>query len=171
MAQRAATASKEIKELIVNSDNQVKAGVELVNQAGSGLTEIVASVKKVADFVSEIAAASQEQSSGIDQVSGAITNMDEMTQQNAALVEETTAALNSAQSQVEDLRQAVGFFKTRQATQAATAVADDFQPRTQAPNPVAEQQKTLARRVATSGRASAAAVQSTLTTDGDWQEF
>jgi len=171
LAQRAATASKEIKELIVNSDTQVKAGVELVNQAGSGLTDIVTSVKKVADFVSEIAAASQEQSSGIDQVSNAITNMDEMTQQNAALVEETTAALNSAQSQIEDLRQAVGFFKTKQAMQAAPAVADDFQPRTQAPNPVAEQQKTLARRVATSGRASAAAVQSALTTDGDWQEF
>ncbi|MDH3371628.1 MAG: methyl-accepting chemotaxis protein, partial [Gammaproteobacteria bacterium] len=118
LAQRAATASKDIKELIVNSDNQVKAGVELVNQAGASLGEIVASVKKVADFVSEIAAASQEQSAGIDQVSNAITNMDEMTQQNASLVEETTAALTSAQTQLEDLRQAVGFFRTKQAEQA-----------------------------------------------------
>ena len=121
LAQRAAMASKDIKELIVNSDIQVKSGVELVNKAGASLGEIVTSVKKVADFVSEIAAASQEQSAGIDQVSNAVTNMDEMTQQNAALVEETTAALNSAQAQIEDLRQVVGFFKTRQAGQEQQA--------------------------------------------------
>ncbi len=87
-----------------------------------------------------------------------------MTQQNASLVEETTAALNSAQSQVEDLRQVVGFFKTRQ---APMEVAEDFQPQMQSPNPVAEQQRTLARKVAASGRATAAAVQA----DEDWQEF
>jgi methyl-accepting chemotaxis protein len=168
LAQRAATASKEIKALIVNSDTQVKAGVELVNQAGASLGDIVSSVKKVADFVSEIAAASQEQSAGIDQVSNAITNMDEMTQQNAALVEETNAALNSAQAQLEDLRQAVGFFKTTQAPMAPMAVAEDFQQRTEAPNPVGEQQRTLARKVAVSGRATAAAA---LQSDEDWQEF
>ena len=164
LAQRAATASKDIKELIVNSDNQVKVGVELVNQAGASLGDIVTSVKKVADFVSDIAAASQEQSAGIDQVSGAITNMDEMTQQNASLVEETTAALNSAQTQIEDLRQAVGFFKTRQ---APMEVAENYQPHTQAPNPVAERQRSLARKVGTSGRAATAAVQA----EEDWQEF
>lgn len=120
---------------------------------------------RVADFVSEIAAASQEQSAGIDQVSNAITNMDEMTQQNASLVEETTAALNSAQAQVEDLRQAVGFFKTRQAPQAPMAVDEDFQPRTQTANPVAERQQTLARRVSGGGAAAA------LAADEDWQEF
>ena len=163
LAQRAATASKDIKELIVNSDNQVKAGVELVNQAGASLGEIVASVKKVADFVSEIAAASQEQSAGIDQVSNAITNMDEMTQQNASLVEETTAALTLAQTQLEDLRQAVGFFRTKQAEQAELreAGADDVP----AVNPVAEQHRVLARRV--SGGGAAAAVKA----DKDWPEF
>ena len=164
LAQRAATASKDIKELIVNSDNQVKQGVELVNQAGASLGEIVTSVKKVADFVADIAAASQEQSSGIDQVSGAITNMDEMTQQNASLVEETTAALTSAQTQIEDLRQAVGFFRTAQAGQEPMAVDADFQSHSEARNPVAEQHKVLARRV--SGGAAAA-----LQADEDWQEF
>jgi methyl-accepting chemotaxis protein len=115
LAQRAASASKDIKGLIVNSDNQVQEGVKLVSDAGDALQEIVTSVKKVADFVSEIAAASHEQTSGIDQVSGAVTGMDEMTQQNAALVEETTGAIQSALSQVDELQTAVGFFTMAQA--------------------------------------------------------
>jgi methyl-accepting chemotaxis protein len=163
LAQRAATASKDIKELITNSDNQVKAGVELVNQAGSSLGEIVSSVKKVADFVSDIAAASQEQSAGIDQVSNAITNMDEMTQQNASLVEETTAALTSAQTQLEDLRQAVGFFRTKKAMTADPREASDADMPTD--NVVHDQQRKLARRVSGGGAAAALAV------DEDWQEF
>jgi methyl-accepting chemotaxis protein len=110
LAQRSAQASKDIKQLIIKTDVNVDEGVELVKQAGVSLTQIVGSVRQVAEIVSEIAAASQEQSSGIDQVSRAITNMDEMTQQNAALVEETNAALHSAQIQVEELRQAVSFF-------------------------------------------------------------
>jgi len=112
LAQRAASASKDIKELITNSDNQVQEGAKLVGEAGSALEEIVTSVKKVADYVSEIASASQEQTSGIDQVSSAISGMDEMTQQNAALVEETTAAIQSATGQVSDLQLAVGVFRT-----------------------------------------------------------
>jgi methyl-accepting chemotaxis protein len=112
LAQRAANASKDIKELITNSGSQVEEGVKLVNEAGTALDEIVAAVKKVADFVSEIANASQEQTSGIDQVSAAISGMDEMTQQNAALVEETTAAIQSAREQVGDLQSAVNVFRT-----------------------------------------------------------
>jgi methyl-accepting chemotaxis protein len=112
LAQRSAQASKDIKQLIAHTDGNVTEGVQLVQQAGASLTEITNSVRKVADIISEIAAASQEQSSGIDQVSKAITNMDEMTQQNAALVEETNAALHSAKSQIEQLRQAVSFFRT-----------------------------------------------------------
>ncbi|MDH3742725.1 MAG: methyl-accepting chemotaxis protein, partial [Hyphomicrobiales bacterium] len=112
LAQRAGQASKDIQDLITNSDNQVLAGVDLVNRAGQSLGDIVTSVKQVADFVAEIAAASHEQSSGIDQVSRAINSMEEMTQQNGALVEQTTAALQSAESQVDDLRKIVTFFKT-----------------------------------------------------------
>jgi methyl-accepting chemotaxis protein len=96
--------------------------VNLVKRAGNSLTEITTSVRKVADIVSEIAAASSEQASGIDQVSRAITNMDELTQQNAALVEETNAALHSAQIQVEELQQAVSFFKTGDAKFQAARV-------------------------------------------------
>ena len=166
LAQRAATASKEIKALIVNSDNQVKAGVELVNQAGASLGEIVASVKKVADFVSEIAAASQEQSAGIDQVSNAVTNMDEMTQQNAALVEETTGAIQSAVGHVEDLQAAVGFFKTRQAGQASQAAPRQAtKADTPTGNAVHAQQHKLARKVSGGGAAAA------LAADGEWKEF
>jgi methyl-accepting chemotaxis protein len=113
LAQRAASASKDIKELITNSGNQVQEGARLVNEAGTALEDIVMAVKKVADYVSEIDAASREQTAGIDQVSSAITGMDEMTQQNAALVEETTGAIASATGQVADLQAAVGAFKTR----------------------------------------------------------
>ncbi|NNE24433.1 MAG: DUF3365 domain-containing protein [Rhizobiales bacterium] len=122
LAQRSADASKDIKDLISKSDDQVREGVELVNKAGASLGDILNSVKKVADFVSEIATASQEQSGGIDQVSRAINSMEAMTQQNGALVEETTAALQSAQAQVGDLREAVGFFRTgREAMPSADA--------------------------------------------------
>jgi methyl-accepting chemotaxis protein len=117
LAQRSAVASRDIKQLIANTSGNVAEGVGLVKQAGSSLTEITDSVRRVADIVSEIAAASQEQAAGIDQVSRAITNMDEMTQHNAALVEETNAALTSAQIQVEELRQAVNFFRTGAAPQ------------------------------------------------------
>ncbi|HSM39282.1 MAG TPA: methyl-accepting chemotaxis protein, partial [Afifellaceae bacterium] len=119
LAQRAASASKDIRELITNSGEQVQEGARLVNEAGAALEDIVMAVKKVADYVSEIDAASREQTSGIEQVSGAITGMDEMTQQNAALVEETTAAIQSAKGQVVDLQAAVGAFKTAQSVAAA----------------------------------------------------
>ncbi len=112
LAQRAAAASKDIKDLIANTGSQVQEGVRLAGEAGGALEEIVTSVKKVADFVSEIAAASQEQTSGIEQVSSAVTSMDETTQQNASLVEETTATIQSAAAQMVELQQAVGFFKT-----------------------------------------------------------
>jgi methyl-accepting chemotaxis protein len=123
LAQKSATASKDIKALIAHTGVDVGEGVSLVKQAGSSLTEIASSVRKVADIVSEIAAASQEQASGIDQISRAITNMDEMTQQNAALVEETNAALQSAQHQVADLREAVAVFQMteREAPRAKAA--------------------------------------------------
>ena len=112
LAQRSAVASKDIRDLITNSEGQVQEGVRLVGEAGGALEEIVTSVKKVAGLVSEIAAASREQTAGLDQVSSAVNSMDEMTQKNAALVEETTGAIASAVTQVDDLRVAVDFFKT-----------------------------------------------------------
>jgi PAS domain S-box-containing protein len=111
LAQRSATAAKEIKGLINESIQRVMDGSELVNQSGKTLEEIVNSVKRVTDIIAEISAASQEQASGIDQVNKAIMQMDEATQQNAALVEETTSASQTMQQQAASLLTHVSVFK------------------------------------------------------------
>ena len=112
LAQRSSQASKEIKTLISNSNTQVKQGVELVNKAGSTLGEIVTAVKRVSDIVAEIAAANKEQSASVGEVQEAIGQIEQATQQNAALVEETTAALGSADNQVQAVTDVIGFFKS-----------------------------------------------------------
>lgn len=121
LAQRSATAAKEIKGLINESIQRVTDGSDLVNQAGKTLGEIVASVKRVSDIIAEISAASQEQASGIEQVNKAIMQMDETTQQNAALVEETTSASQSMKVQAQELMRQVAIFTLdrSQETQAA----------------------------------------------------
>ena len=111
LAQRSAAAAKEIKELIGNSVAKVDAGSKLVDQAGSTMEQVVASIQRVTDIMAEISSASQEQNDGIQQVNGAIGQMDESTQQNAALVEEAAAAAGSLQDQASRLAQAVGVFK------------------------------------------------------------
>ncbi|MES2164728.1 MAG: methyl-accepting chemotaxis protein [Pseudomonadota bacterium] len=114
LAQRSAGAAKEIKELIGDSVNKVDAGSKLVDEAGQTMGLIVTSIRQVADIMGEITAATQEQSNGIEEVNQAITQMDEMTQQNAALVEEAAAAAESMQEQAEMLAQAVSIFKLNQ---------------------------------------------------------
>jgi methyl-accepting chemotaxis protein-2 (aspartate sensor receptor) len=111
LAQRSAQAAKEIKGLIEDSVTKVGAGSQQVERAGATMQEIVASVKRVTDIMGEISAASEEQSGGIDQVNRAVSQMDEVTQQNAALVEEAAAAAGSLQEQAERLVQAVAVFK------------------------------------------------------------
>ena len=111
LAQRSAGAAKEIKSLIADSVERVDLGSKLVDEAGQTMDEVVTSVKHVADIMSEILAASQEQSAGIEQVNKAITQIDEMTQQNAALVEEAAAAAESMQNQAAALAQAVSVFR------------------------------------------------------------
>jgi len=111
LAGRSATAAKEIKELIQDSVAKIKSGSELVNESGDNLEEIVGAVKKVGDIIAEIAAASAEQSAGIDQVNQAVTSMDELTQQNAALAEQTSAASRSLDEKTEELEQLTSFFK------------------------------------------------------------
>ena len=111
LAQRSATAAKEIKHLISDSVEKVQSGTKQVEDAGETMEEIVMAVKLVTDIVNEIAAASQEQSAGIDQVNNAITNMDEVTQQNAALVEQAAAAAVSLQHQAIELSDATSQFK------------------------------------------------------------
>jgi methyl-accepting chemotaxis protein len=119
LAGRSATAAKEIKELIQDSVRKVEDGSVLVTQSGQTLEKIVASVKKVSDIVAEIAAASREQSSGIEQVNRAVMQMDELTQQNAALVEEATAASQAMAEQVRGLNQMLDRYRVSDMIESA----------------------------------------------------
>jgi methyl-accepting chemotaxis protein len=121
LAQRSATAAREIKALIDTSVEKVGNGTRLVGEAGATMQEVVASVQRVSDIMSEISAASREQSIGIEQVNGAIAQMDQVTQQNAALVEEAAAATESMQEQAHSLAEAVSVFRLDAASGAATA--------------------------------------------------
>ncbi len=121
LAQRSAAAAKEIKTLIGDSVEKVERGSKLVGQAGVTMDEVVASVKRVTDIMGEIANASQEQSAGIAQVNLSIIEMDSMTQQNAALVEEAAAAAQSLQDQASELAHVVSIFKLVEGEQVKLA--------------------------------------------------
>jgi len=123
LAQRAAEAAKEIKSLITASVEQVEQGSTLVDQAGETIQEVVTSVSRVTDLMGEITAASKEQSSGVAQVGEAVTQMDQATQQNAALVEESAAAARSLEDQAKQLVQAVAVFRLESSPQAASVPA------------------------------------------------
>jgi methyl-accepting chemotaxis protein len=111
LAQRSASAAKEIKDLITDSVQRVSSGTALVDKAGSTMNEVVDSVKRVTDIMAEISAASKEQSDGVAQIGEAVTQMDQATQQNAALVEEMAAAASSLRAQASDLVQSVAVFR------------------------------------------------------------
>jgi methyl-accepting chemotaxis protein len=152
LAQRSSQAAKDIKVLITNSSSQVQEGVGLVNQAGTSLTEILASIKQVAEIVAEIASASHEQSTGIDQINKALTQMDEVTQQNSALVEENAASAKTLEHQSETMNDKVAFFKL---DEGAESHAVKKQP---APAPVARAAaKPPAKREAAPARRPASA--------------
>ncbi|HMJ44874.1 MAG TPA: methyl-accepting chemotaxis protein [Pseudolabrys sp.] len=111
LAQRSAQAAKDINGLIANSNTQVKDGVDLVNQAGTALTEIMESIKVVASIVAEIASASSEQATGLDEINKAMNQMDEVTQQNSALVEENAATAKTLETQAKSMDEQVAFFQ------------------------------------------------------------
>ncbi|MGF6260852.1 methyl-accepting chemotaxis protein [Paraburkholderia youngii] len=113
LAQRSAVAAREIKDLIAQSSGRVEAGSTLVGDAGRTIAQIVGSVQKVNDIIGEISSASHEQSTGIDQVNTAVIQMDQVTQQNAALVEQASAAAQALAEQARSLRDAVAVFKLR----------------------------------------------------------
>jgi len=138
LAQRSAAAAKEIKLLIDDSVSKVDAGAKLVDTAGTTMDEIVASVRRVTDIMGEISSASQEQTSGIEQINMAVTQMDQVTQQNASLVEEAAAAAESLQDQARTLAQLVSIFKLDANGAPAPAPA---------PAPVAAARKPLPRKV------------------------
>ena len=123
LAQRSASAAKEIKQLIDASVGKVSLGSQLVGQAGSTMAEVVASVQRVTDIMGEISSASREQEGGITQINHAVTEMDAVTQQNAALVEEAAGAAGSLQEQADRLQQMVAVFKVDGAQAAAPAPA------------------------------------------------
>ncbi|NIJ78807.1 methyl-accepting chemotaxis protein [Xanthomonas campestris] len=164
LAQRSAGAAKEIKGLIDDSVHKVAEGSALVRKAGSTMAEIVASVQRVTDIMGEISAASQEQSAGIEQVNQTITQMDETTQQNAALVEEATAAARSMEEQAGHLAEAVSVFKLDE----PAAPAARARPVASRPVAVKSAAKPGARAAATPSRP--AKPQAALA-DGNWQEF
>jgi methyl-accepting chemotaxis protein len=135
LAQRSATAAKEIKSLIKNSVERVDEGTKLVNQSGATLEEIVVAVKKVNDIISEIAAASQEQYAGITQINKAVSKMDEMTQQNATLVEEATQNSDNMKTQAEALREQLVEFKSTTASDIAETKTEKPEPKPEEPTP------------------------------------
>ncbi|WP_313440266.1 methyl-accepting chemotaxis protein [Stenotrophomonas sp.] len=170
LAQRSAAAAKEIKGLIDDSVGKVAEGSSLVHQAGSTMGEIVASVQRVTDIMAEISAASQEQSAGIEQVNQTVVQMDETTQQNAALVEEATAAARAMEDQAAQLADAVAIFRLdNQVAAAVKAVTARVEPAAVAavrrPQPAAPAPAPARRPNATSSSSFVAP------SDGDWQEF
>jgi methyl-accepting chemotaxis protein len=110
LAQRSAQAAKEIKQLIEDSNAQVQGGTRLVQEAGGTITEVVSNAQRVSGIVGEIMASSAEQADGVAQINVAVSQLDHMTQQNAALVEQTSAAATSLQEQARVLAQAVAVF-------------------------------------------------------------
>ncbi len=164
LAQRSASAAKEIKGLIDESVGKVAEGSALVNQAGQTMDEIVASVQRVTDIMAEISAASQEQSAGIEQVNQTVVQMDETTQQNAALGEEATAAARAMEEQAAHLTDAVALFKLDGQAQPSPVIAAPVS--VPAPRPA----------VAPRGRAPAPvrrapAREAVVASESDWQEF
>jgi methyl-accepting chemotaxis protein len=166
LAQRSAAAAKEITVLIDDSVDKVEIGSRQVDQAGATMNEIVQAVKRVTDIMSEITAASNEQSSGIEQVNQAIVQMDETTQQNAALVEEATAAAEAMQGQAIKLYEAVSAFKVTGGKEGALRFAAKVnelkveKPAVPHRAPAAVAHKKERRMISSEERK-----------DGDWEEF
>ena len=169
LAQRSAAAAKEIKTLIGDSVEKVDAGSKLVDQAGATMNEIVESVRRVTDIMGEIMSAAKEQTSGIEQINEAISQMDQVTQQNAALVEEAAAASQSMQEQSATLAKTVSVFKldARQVDapveRTVTAVAA---PRSAAPAIKRKATAAPAIRLASPKKQYSAAGSA-----NDWEEF
>ena len=184
LAQRSSQAAKDIKDLITNSNGQVKEGVELVNRAGGALTEIVESIKKVAGIVSDIATASIEQSTGIEQINKALTQMDEVTQQNSALVEENAATAKTLETQAQAMNEQVAFFHIEDGAAVARSAGAVRDTRAPAPvgkvvTPIAKPARPVAApasasRPAAARRGPVRAMQSALATalqDPEWKDF
>ena len=167
LAQRSAGAAKEIKELIAASVANVDTGSRLVNEAGQTMGDIVDSIVRVTDIMGEITSATHEQTLGIEQINMAIAQMDEVTQQNAALVEEAAAASQSMQEQAGELAHVVGFFKTGHAVAAPKLAAVRSRAPAKAAPITARAPLQRPQRKAVANGASAPAQSK----DSEWEEF
>ncbi|WP_051275357.1 methyl-accepting chemotaxis protein [Aestuariibacter salexigens] len=159
LAQRSATSAKEIKELIDDSSTKVQSGSDLVNQCGESLKEIIAHVDQLSTLISDIDNATNEQASGIAQVNQAVAELDDITQQNAALAEEASSASQSSVQQVDDMVERVSFFKVEggdEAPMMASAPA---------------KQRVVARQPSAPASAPKAVKAMPQTNDEDWEEF
>ena len=174
LAQRSAGAAKEIKALIDDSSLKVSAGSALVRQAGGTMTELVESVRRVTDIMAEITSASAEQTSGIEQINQAIVQMDDVTQQNAALVEEAAAASEAMQEQAARLADVVSVFKLAASAAGPAIAAPARPPRVASAQPVrkvaAPAQRPPARVKVPAKKIPAASVSAAGKGD-DWEEF
>jgi methyl-accepting chemotaxis protein len=170
LAQRSAGAAKEIKTLIGDSVEKVDAGAKLVSKAGTTMDEIVTSVKHVTDIMSEITAAGREQESGIEQINQAISEMDTVTQQNAALVEEAAAASESLQDQAKELAAVVSVFKLDPAL-VTMAVLSDIKPRITKSASIVPIKKATRRIERNAAPQQATALMVSGSVGGDWEEF
>jgi methyl-accepting chemotaxis protein len=168
LAQRSASAAKEIKDLISDSVDKVKAGSELVDESGKTLSEIMESVKKVTDIVAEIAAASEEQSAGIEQVNNAVSQMDNVTQQNAALVEQASAASKSMEQQSSTLVSQIGYFRSVTGSIMATESRPSVEVTRLAP---ASRPKRPVAAARPAPKAAAAPLARASGDDSSWSEF
>jgi methyl-accepting chemotaxis protein len=170
LAQRSAGAAKEIKTLITDSVGKVEAGSRLVNGAGNTIDEVVSSVQRLTELMADITSASLEQSAGIGQVSVAVTQMDEATQQNAALVEQSAAAAALLDEQARQLAREVAVFKLDAAGRPPTAAAQPLAPRAsaaraaQGARPAARSTPRAVPRIASERPVKANA-------DDEWAEF
>jgi methyl-accepting chemotaxis protein len=162
LAQRSAAAAKDIKGLIGTTVQRVSTGSELVNRTGQALVTIGNSATKVADIVNEISSASQEQSAGVEQVNVAVASLDDVTQQNAALVEEASAASRQALELAQELTRQVAFFKLADATAIESGAASRPTPRPVKAAPVSEPRESLVAMAPVAQPALAA---------GQWREF
>jgi methyl-accepting chemotaxis protein len=186
LAQRSAEAAREIKSLIGASVDKVESGSRLVQDAGSTMGEIVASVQRVTDIIGEISAAAAEQSQGIGQVNSAVSQLDQMTQQNAALVEESAAAAESLSEQARRLAEAVSIFQTTAGSFQAAHPAARFSPApAPRPAPAATATRHIASKTIAKARASAsvttrkaavpkrasAPAETPPAAEGDWEAF
>jgi methyl-accepting chemotaxis protein len=180
LAQRSSGAAKDIKALIAASGSQVKDGVKLVNNAGVALNEIVNSIKRVADIVSDIALASKEQATSVEEINRAVSHMDEMTQQNSALVEENAAACRMLQQQAQEMQDRMSEFALDGTTggparpvhiEKARRAGGIVTPKLAKPAGKGAPQRKLAAPAQRGAAGMQAALQSSLGSDADWKEF